>query len=252
MVSREEWIVRLAYVALSLLFVGMLVWPCLGQAQGSGAPRKGLLWRAGTVVSPQEVDRVGVERCFRVEPIPDEVFARMRGKSYPAHCRVSRESLRYVRLLHRDADGRIRMGELVCHKEVASDMLRIFRRLYDERYPIQSVRLIDDFGADDERSMRANNTSCFCYREVKGSSKLSAHALGTAVDINPLYNPYYRKHRNGKVTLQPSNAAKYCDRTASFPYKITRGDLAYRLFVAHGFRWGGAWRTVKDYQHFEK
>ena len=114
MVSREKWIVRLAYVALSLLFVGMLVWPCLGQAQGPVAPRKGLLWRAGTVVSPQKVDRVGVERCFRVEPIPDEVFARMRGKSYPAHCRVSRESLRYVRLLHRDADGRIRMGELVC------------------------------------------------------------------------------------------------------------------------------------------
>jgi hypothetical protein len=100
--------------------------------------------------------------------------------------------------------------------------------------------------------MRANNSTCFCYRTVKGSNKLSAHARGMAVDINALYNPYYRRSRNGKVTVQPSNALKYCDRSASFPYKIDRNDLLYKLFIKHGFRWGGAWRTVKDYQHFEK
>lgn len=144
------------------------------------------------------------------------------------------------------------MGELVCNKQIASDVLSVFRTLYDEGYAIHSVRLIDDYGADDERSMRANNTSCFCYREVKGSRKLSAHALGMAVDLNPLYNPCCRKLRNGKLAVQPSNGVKYCDRGGQYPYKITRKDLAYRLFVGCGFRWGGAWRTVKDYQHFEK
>lgn len=213
---------------------------------------KTLRWRAGAVVSAQEVARMGLSRCFCADPIPDEVFARMMGKSYPKGCRVSRSSLSYVRLLHRDEDGKTRMGELVCNKQIAADVLRVFRQLYDEGYPIHSVRLIDDFGADDEHSMRANNTSCFCYREVKGSRKLSAHALGMAVDLNPLYNPYYRKHRNGKVTVQPANALKYCDRNARFPYKITRSDRAYRLFVSLGFQWGGAWRSVKDYQHFEK
>ncbi len=239
--------------AMSLL-LALALWTPLSLCHAGKPvrPTKEMVWRAGTLVSPQEVARLGMAECFRVEAIPDGVFARMRGKSYPEGCRVSRSSLRYVRLLHRDLDGKTRMGELVCNKQIASDVLRVFRKLYDEGYPIHSVRLIDDFGADDERSMRANNTSCFCYREVKGSRKLSAHALGMAVDINPLYNPYYRKRRDGKVTVQPSNALRYCDRTASFPYKITRADLAYRLFVGLGYHWGGAWRSVKDYQHFEK
>ncbi len=221
-------------------------------AQSSTRPRGLVAWQAGAVVSAQEVARIGLSDCFRTEPIPDDVFARMQGKSYPKGCRVSRSSLRYVRLLHHDVDGKVRMGELVCNKQIASDVLQVFRKLYDEGYAIHSVRLIDDFGADDERSMRANNTSCFCYREVKGSRKLSAHALGMAIDLNPLYNPYYRRHRDGKVTVQPSNALEYCDRNGHYPYKITRADLAYRLFVGLGFSWGGAWRTVKDYQHFEK
>lgn len=237
---------------LSSLTLSLLVALPQSDAQSSVRSRKSVVWRAGTVLSTQEVARMGLAECFRVEPIPDEVFARMRGKSYPEGCRVSRSSLRYVRLLHHDQDGKTCMGELVCNKRIAADVLQVFRKLYDEGYPIHSVRLIDDFGADDERSMRANNTSCFCYREVKGSRKLSAHALGMAVDLNPLYNPYYRKLRSGKVTVQPANALKYCDRAASFPCKITRSDRAYRLFVELGFQWGGAWRSVKDYQHFEK
>ncbi len=209
-------------------------------------------WQAGRVLSPQQVAHMGMAQCFRADTIPDGVFARMLGKSYPRGCRVGRASLRYVRVLHYDDRGRVVTGELVCHKQIAADLLRIFRRLYDERYPIHSVRLIDDYGADDELSMRANNTSCFCYREVKGSRKLSAHALGMAVDLNPLYNPCCRRRRDGTLTVQPSTATAYSDRTARFPYKITRTDLAYRLFTASGFAWGGAWRSVKDYQHFER
>lgn len=243
---------RLLYILPSLMALALLV--VLPQARAVQPTRvpKAISWRAGTVVSAQEVTRMGLDQCFRSDPIPDNVFARMRGQSYPMECRVSRTNLRYVRLLHRDEDGKTRMGELVCNKQIAADVLRVFRQLYDEGYPIHSVRLIDDFGADDERSMMANNTSCFCYREVKGSRKLSAHALGMAVDLNPLYNPCCRKLRNGKLSVQPSNGMKYCDRGGNYPYKITRKDLAYRLFVGCGFRWGGAWRTVKDYQHFEK
>ncbi len=241
-----------SFVLLPLMALALLAGVLPVGAMPPVRLQKTSAWHAGAVVSAQEVASMGLDQCFRSDPIPDNVFARMRGKSYPMGCRVSRASLRYVRLLHCDEDGKTRMGELVCNKQIAADVLRVFRQLYDEGYPIHSVRLIDDFGADDERSMRANNTSCFCYREVKGSRKLSAHALGMAVDLNPLYNPYYRKHRNGKVTVQPANALKYCDRNARFPYKITRSDRAYRLFVSLGFQWGGAWRSVKDYQHFEK
>lgn len=192
------------------------------------------------------------EAGFSSSPIPDKVFVRMQGKSYPAGCTVRRSDLRYLRVLHVDNDGNVRHGELVCNKAIADEVLKIFKELYRQKYPIESVRLIDDFDADDERSMRANNTSAFCYREVKGSKKLSAHARGMAVDINPLYNPCYRRSRSGHVTVQPKTGKRYLDRKASYPYKITRGDLCWQLFTHHGFQWGGAWRTVKDYQHFEK
>ena len=209
-------------------------------------------WKSGAVVPVETVRRTGLEQWFVQQPIPDAVFARMQGKSYPVGCTVPRSSLRYLKVLHDDGKGNIRMGEMVCNKSIADDLLSIFKELFRNHYPIESIRLIDDFDAVDERSMRANNSTCFCYRTVKGSRKLSAHARGMAVDINTLYNPYYRRSANGRVTVQPSNALKYCDRSATFPYKIERGDLLYKLFVKHGFRWGGAWRTVKDYQHFEK
>ncbi len=191
-------------------------------------------------------------QTFIATVIPDSVFERMRGSSFPEDCTVARSDLRYLRLSHWTAADKERVGEMVCNKAIADDLIDIFRQLYEAYYIIESIRLIDDFDADDERSMRANNTSCFCYRAVSGSQKLSCHALGMAVDINPLYNPCVRQQKNGKTIVQPTTAKPYVDRQHSFPQKIDKSDLCYRLFVAHGFRWGGAWRTVKDYQHFEK
>ncbi|MGI6243531.1 MAG: M15 family metallopeptidase [Prevotella sp.] len=237
------------YIAGIAMFVAAMM-GSTSRAQSVQRPSKE--WKAGTEVSAKMVERTGLGQWFVQQPIPDAVFARMQGKSYPAGCTIPRSSLRYLKVLHYDGDGHVRMGEMVCNRLIADDLVSIFKELYQHRYPIQSIRLIDDFDAVDERSMRANNSSCFCYRKVKGSKKLSAHARGMAVDINALYNPYYRRSRSGKVTVQPSNALKYCNRSASFPYKIDRNDLLYKLFIKHGFRWGGAWRTVKDYQHFEK
>lgn len=189
---------------------------------------------------------------FSVSMIPDDVFARMQGKSFPKGCPVRRQDLRYIRLLHVDLEGHVKHGEMVCNKAIANEVLEIFETLYEHRYPIASVRLVDDFGASDEASMRANNSSSFCYRVVRGSKKLSAHARGMAVDINTLYNPCVRRLRSGKVVVQPSVAAQYADRRGSFPYKIEKGDLVWKLFTSRGFKWGGAWKSVKDYQHFEK
>lgn len=233
-----------------MLAVGIVAMVCMGLDR----PVRGLptVWKAGTEVSEETVRRVGEGAWFVAEPISDAVFARMRGRSYPADCRVPRTSLRYVKVLHYDGEGRVRMGELVCNRLIAGDLVEIFRELYRHQYPIERMQLIDDFGADDERSMRANNTCSFCYRTVKGSAKLSAHARGMAVDINALYNPYYKRTANGRVVVQPANALQYCDRSRTFPYKIEQGDLLYNLFMKHGFRWGGSWRTVKDWQHFEK
>ena len=101
-------------------------------------------------------------------------------------------------------------------------------------------------------SCEANNTSCFNYRQVVGSSSLSKHALGLAIDINPLYNPYITYNGDGSANVYPENAADYVDRSKEFPYKIDENDLCYKLFTEHGFTWGGHWNNVKDYQHFQK
>ena len=188
---------------------------------------------------------------FSIDTISDAVFLRMQGRSFPANCTTPRSELRYLRVLHRNAEDSVLHGELVCNKAIAEDLLDIFRKLYEAHYPIEHIRLIDDYEADDELSMRDNNSSSFCFRVVSGTTKLSKHARGLAVDINTRYNPYVRT-RNGRRQVSPDNSLPYVDRTKSFPYKIEEGDLCYRLFIEHGFTWGGHWQTMKDYQHFEK
>ena len=195
------------------------------------------------VVSAQE---------FSSQPIPDSVFQRMQDRSWPEGCTIRRADLRYLRLSHYDAEKRQHVGEMVCNKAIADDLIEIFKELYRQKYPIQRIRLIDDYDASDERSMRDNNSSCFCYRRISGTTKLSKHAQGMAVDINTLYNPYVRTGKNGRRIVEPATATKYVDRRKNFPYKIVKGDLLHRLFLQHGFKWGGSWRTMKDWQHFEK
>ena len=184
---------------------------------------------------------------FSAEPIPAEIEGKMRGVSYPEGAEIELDELRYLKLSYVDFEGKEQVGEMVCNKAIAGDLLEIFQALYEARYPIRSIRLIDDFGGKDEASMKADNTSCFNYRKKTGMRELSKHALGLAVDVNPFENPYVRPAK-----VKPAGAEDYADRTKAFPHKIDKDDLCYRLFRAHGFSWGGSWRSVKDYQHFEK
>ena len=171
----------------------------------------------------------------------------MQGKSMPEKAIISYDELRYLTIFHYDYEGKIKKGELVCNKTIAYDLLCIFRALFSRAYPINSIRLVDDFGADDEASMQANNTSCFNYRQVAGTKTLSKHAFGMAVDINPLENPCVKGQ-----WIQPSTAVEFVDRKKDFPHKIDEDDFCKEVFTSFGFRWGGHWRSTKDYQHFEK
>ena len=209
-------------------------------------------YEPGDTVPQPVVDRTGADSFFTCTAIPDSVFALMRGRSYKANCTVPRKSLRYLRCLHRDKDGNILVGEMVVNRSVAADVLGIFRQLYEAAYPIERMRLIDYWDADDERAMRMNNSSCFNFRFISHTTKVSKHGKGMAIDINTLYNPYHKTLPGGKVVTEPATGKPYLDRSASFPYKIVKGDLCYRLFKAKGFRWGGEWANRKDYQHFEK
>ena len=188
---------------------------------------------------------------FTSSMIPDDVFERMLNVSYPEGCEVQTDELRYLRVLYIDFDGKEQSGELVCNASIAEDLLEIFNEFYKADYRLESVRLVDDFGGDDTASMEADNTSCFNDRLVEGTDRLSNHARGLAIDVNPFYNPYIT-YPGGKQRISPKGSEPYADRSADFPYKIDENDLAYKLFKAHGFRWGGDWNSSKDYQHFEK
>ena len=227
--------------------------PIAAQTPAAGTASKAVkAWPAGTVVSRQDIAAWGgLDSCFLSEPIPDDVWARMQGKTYKENPHIGRDDLRHIRALHWDYDEQVHVGEMVCNKLIADRLVRILRTLYEHHYPIMRMVLPDVYDADDEQQMRANNSSCFCFRVVAGSQKLSKHARGLAVDINTLYNPYYKDRADGTRFVQPATAAEYCDRTANFPYKISKGDLCLRLFLENGFEWGGDWKTCKDFQHFE-
>lgn len=212
-------------------------------------------------------DRVLYQEGFYYEPLNGQIKARITGCSYPApntktgvneavtaseDLKISYEDLRYVHILHYNFEGEVTEGELICNTLIAQDLVEIFYELYRAEYQLEKVRLIDEYLADDDASMEDNNTSCFNYRVVEGTDKLSKHAYGLAIDINPLYNPYVRYNSDGSVTIDPAGSEPYADRSAAFPYKIDENDLCLRLFKEHGFTWGGDWNSMKDYQHFQK
>ena len=202
---------------------------------------------AGSILSQEDLEGIDIDELFTSKSISDRVFDRMDGVSFGKDCTTKRKDLRYLRVLHRGFDGETHIGEIVCNKGIAKDLLYIFRQLYEEDYPIEKILLVDEYGGDDELSMEDNNSSCFNFRPVAGTGRLSQHAYGRAIDINPLYNPYITS--DGFV---PVNAGDYVDRSAKNPYKIDRKDLCYQLFDERGFTWGGSWNSVKDYQHFQK
>ena len=199
-------------------------------------------------------EKITVSHGFTYEPIPDKIWNNMQGKSYPDSetvkskgCKISRDELFYLNVLYFGFDNETKVGEIVCSRKIAKDLCRIFKRLYDSRYMIEKIRLIDNYGADDEKSMTDNNSSCFCYRNIAHTDIMSNHSYGLAIDINPLYNPYIA---NGRI--MPAAGEPYADRSRSFSHKIDKKDYCYKLFRSFGFEWGGNWEKEKDYQHFQR
>lgn len=216
--------------------------------------------------STQTDSRVTYSEGFYYEPVSDNLRRYISGISLQASrepvsadadsdsasYEISADKLRYVHIWHFDFDGNPVEGELICNEYIAQDLVEIFCALYRSEYQLESVRLVEEFDGDDIASMEANNSSCLNYREKTNGSGLSMHAYGLAVDINPYYNPYISYLEDGSESVLPAAAVAYADRSQRFPYKIDEEDLCCKLFLQHGFIWGGNWNSVKDYQHFQK
>ena len=192
-----------------------------------------------------------IDKNFYIEEISPELFARMEGKSFAKHCILPVAELRYLHFLHKNLKGETLEGEMVCNFHIAERVLDIFKKLYECSYPMEKFRLIDEYDADDDKSMADNNGSCFNFRLVAHTNRISKHGLGLAVDINPRYNPYIKTLEDGSIYIVPENGKQYCDRDKEYPYKIVKDDICVRLFEENGFEWGGDWDEEKDYQHFE-
>lgn len=170
----------------------------------------------------------------------------MVGSSWHRGCPVPLSDFRLLKIRHRDFSGQAKRGYLVVHQTAAPRMLRVFRQLFDDGFRIRRMRLIDAYGADDHRSMNADNTSAFNCREVAGRPGVwSRHAYGRAIDINPVENPYVSGSH-----VSPGKGRPYADRTPRRRGMIAAGGRVVRAFASVGWEWGGAWSGAIDYQHF--
>lgn len=182
----------------------------------------------------------------RAERLDAQTRARMTGVSWHRGCPVGLDRLRLLTVDHWGFDGEVHRGRLVVNRDVAAGMLRTMRSLYRLHFPIRQMRLVDAYGADDHRSMDADNTSAFNCRTVAGTSRWSEHAYGRAIDVNPVENPYVTE--SGYVS--PPAGARFADRSQRAKGLIHGGGPVVDAFAAAGWKWGGAWVGTKDYQHF--
>lgn len=188
------------------------------------------VWPPGFVSAVQEIDPATATRM---------------AASWRPGCPVPLGDLRLVTITHRGMDGQAHAGEVVVHAAHAERIRRVFAELFAAGFPIEQVRLVDEFGGDDDRSMAANNTSAFNCRRVRGSTRWSQHSYGLAIDVNPLQNPYV----TGDGTVLPAGGREYLHRDGNRPGLITARGPAVAAFGRVGWRWGGTWPNP-DYQHF--
>jgi hypothetical protein len=180
-----------------------------------------------------------------IERIDVSQAKRMTGVSWRPGCPVGLRDLRLLRLSHWDFGGRARTGRLVVHRDVAPEMVEVFRDLYAARFPIRRMVPVDAYGGSDFRSIEADNTSAFNCRFVEGTTRWSNHATGTAIDVNPIENPYVSAGRTAHRASRP-----YVERTPRRPGMAYEGGALVRAFDRIRWGWGGRWTSVKDYQHF--
>jgi hypothetical protein len=193
-------------------------------------------------------DRAAGEPRFHADTkrITGDVRKKITGSSWRPGCPVPRRNLRLIRAGYWDFQRDVERGALIVHRREKREMVKALRALFDARFRIRKMDLIDRYGADDHRSMNADNTSAFNCRFVAGTTRWSEHAYGRAIDINPIENPYVTP--SGHVS--PPAGRAYTDRSRHAKGMVHRGDDAWDAFRDVGWKWGGDWSGTKDYQHF--
>lgn len=184
--------------------------------------------------------------------IPDRVWQDMQGKSWHQHLRCpARNTLAYLRIPYMDYDGNPQTGEMIVAKDVADSVLDVFDRLQANGFRFARIRLVHHYEGNDDKSMAANNTSAFNCRTTSSGKRLSEHAYGRAIDINPVQNPYVTRRGTYPRAGHPYNTASKRHKSRH-PGIIKQNNFVVKTFRQAGWKWGGHWRYSKDYQHFSQ
>jgi hypothetical protein len=180
-----------------------------------------------------------------VSRISPALRERIVGSSWHSGCPVPIRKLRLVRVSIHKFDGSVSRGRMIIHRTAAHDIATVMHKLWRADYPIRRMRLVDAYGANDDRSMAHDNTSAFNCRPVAGTSSWSMHAYGLAIDLNPVENPYVSGSH-----VSPKKGTKYADRCCHRAI-VHPGDVVVSAFASIGWGWGGSWSgSTRDYQHF--
>ena len=184
---------------------------------------------------------------FASEPLPDHIIDFIYGRSFRSYAPFDLCFLTYLTISYVNFEGEDRIGHMIVAAEIGDEVLEIFQEIYESRFPIYSIKLIDYFDALDYHSLAANNSSAFNFRYIAGTNRLSRHAFGMAIDINPIQNPYIRDG-----TIWPAAGEAYTNRSYARPGMIVPGNVVYNAFISRGWTWGGNWTRPRDYHHFER
>jgi|GEM_PF-3498426 len=187
------------------------------------------------------------EPIFTMEPLPHDIKTLITNSSFHENTPFGFDFLTYLTISHVDFDGAHQIGHMIVAYEIGQEVLDIFKEIFEARFPIERIRLIDFYNAEDYLSMADNNSVAFNFRVIAGTTTLSRHAFGMAIDINPVQNPYIRGN-----TIWPAAGAAYTNRDDVRPGMIIRGDAVYNAFISRGWIWGGNWRSPLDFHHFER
>jgi len=141
-------------------------------------------------------------------------------------------------------EGKLHRGQVVVHRAVAADIVEIFEIIKETKFPIAKAIPIVKYNWSDSASMADNNTSAFNYRVVAGTENLSRHSFGKAIDFNPMQNPYISK----AGVFSPEDS-KYDPTVAG---TFTQDNIIVKKFIEKGWVWGGNFKSIKDYHHFDK
>lgn len=187
--------------------------------------------------------------AFRISELSQTQRSKMLGVTWRKGCPVGFAKLREVHVRHHTPTAEQASGVLIVHKNVAQEILGIFRKLFQAGFVIQEIRPAAYGAGDDDHLMATNTTSGFNCRRVTGGKGFSKHSYGRAIDINPLWNPYVK----GKTVMPPKGEPYARNRRKLNPQGLMLpGSLPVKLFTQAGWSWGGNWKSLKDFQHVEK